>query len=375
MKNKKLHVIFFNSSLLKGGTEMYMMEVIRNIDKTKFHVDVLIKEGEYYDSQLYDELKSLGCEIFMASGNLINKITYLKKFFKITRHKYDIIHINATSAATGIIAYFAKRIGNIKKIIFHSHMGGNDHRFSFFDRLGRIAIKKNVDIYAACSNIASEYMFGKSITSKNHVNILFNSINLDAFNYNVKTRSEMRKKFKLKSDDYVLLHVGRFSVQKNHEYLVKVFFELNKKFEQEDNNCYLYLVGDGPLKKQIEDIVKNGDLKDKIIFCGIQNNISDFMQMADCFVMTSIHEGLPIVAVEAQAAGLPCVLSSNISKETQIVADNVCFVDIMNDNINDWVTKICEKRFYIRKSTKNVLAEKGFDSKNAIKELEKLYLN
>lgn len=373
LKENVKKILYFNSSLLKGGTDVYMMEIIRNINKNKYSVDVLIKDGDQYDESFYDELRSLGSNVFLAKGSFFDRLKYIKYFFKKNISKYDVIHINATSCATGLIAYFAKKYGKIKKVIFHSHMGGNDHRFSIADRIGRSLLAKNVDIYAACSNVAADFMFGNKILKNKKCIILKNSIDVDKFDFDKRIRTVMRKRYGVLDTQFVLLHVGRFVKQKNHRYLIEVFKELASN--DVEDCCRLFLIGDGPLKEQIKKLVYDMSLEDKVVFCGLCDNVSDYMQLADCFIMPSVHEGLPIVAVEAQAAGLPCVLSSNISKETQIVADNVCFVDIINDNINDWVTKICEKRFYIRKSTKSVLTEKGFDSKNAIKELEKLYLN
>ena len=180
-------------------------------------------------------------------------------------------------------------------------------------------------------------MYGKKFVQKENILILNNSVDVDKFDFNVSIRKKMRKSYGLENSDFALLHVGRFVEQKNHLYLIKVFKELLETSENE--NYKLFLIGDGKLKNEIVHLISELHLENNVILLGLQNNVSDFMQMADCFVMTSIHEGLPIVAVEAQASGMPCILSSNISIETNIVGDGIDFVSIGEDNKNEWVKK------------------------------------
>lgn len=372
LKENVKKILYFNSSLLKGGTDVYMMEIIRNINKNEYSVDVLIKDGDQYDESFYDELRSLGSNVFLAKGSFFDRLKYIKYFFKKNISKYDVIHINATSCATGLIAYFAKKYGKIKKVIFHSHMGGNDHRFSIADRIGRSLLAKNVDIYAACSNVAADFMFGNKILKNKKCIILKNFINVDKFDFDKRIRTVMRKRYGVLDTQFVLLHVGRFVKQKNHRYLIEVFKELASN-DVED--CYrLFLIGDGPLKEQIKKLVYDMSLEDKVVFCGLCDNVSDYMQLADCFIMPSVHEGLPIVAVEAQASGLPCLLSSNISNETKIVDNLVFFINSDDCSKDEWVNQVNNLRCFTRNSTKQKIMKKGFDSNTAIKDIESLYL-
>ena len=363
MKN----VVLYNTTLLKGGTDKYMFELAINIDKTKFKVDVIIKNGDVVDSFLYEELKKNGVNVFLAKGSSKSRIAQLKNFFKENRNKFDIAHINATSEGTGLISYYAKKIGKVKKVVFHSHMGGIDRKKTIIDKIGKILMFRYSDVLASCSSLASEFMYGKNYNKKHDVKILKNSVNTNIFTYNEQTRSEMRKSLNLTEDDFVVLHVGRFAKQKNHAKLIDVFNELNERHQ----NTHLLLIGTGELLEECQQKVEELNLTDKVKFLGVKDNVQDYMQLADCFVMTSLHEGLPIVAVEAQACGLPCVLSSNISKETKL-AENVEFVDL-NDSSEVWVNEILKHNNKKRTSGEEVLKAHKFDHVSAIKVIEEIY--
>lgn len=157
----KTNIIYYNTSLLKGGTDTYMLELIKNIDKSKFHVDVIIKDGDNVDAFMLGTLESLGAKVFLSKGSFFKRMLFLRKFFIENKNKYDVCHINATSQATGIISYFARKNGNIKKIIFHSHMGGNDNKTSLVDKIGAKLLEKYSTDFATCSDVASDFMFGK----------------------------------------------------------------------------------------------------------------------------------------------------------------------------------------------------------------------
>ena len=363
MKN----VVLYNTSLLKGGTDKYMFELAINIDKSKFNVDIIIKDGDNVDSFLYDELKKNNVNVFLAKGNAINRILAIRKFFKQNKNKYDVAHINATSEGTGLISYFAKKVGKVKKVIFHSHMGGIDRNKGLVDKVGTKLMFKYSDVFASCSTEASQFMFGKKFAEENKVVVLNNSVDISIFNFDETIRKNTRKLLNIDDNKFVLLHVGRFAPQKNHKLLIDVFAELKKV----NSNAVLVLIGEGVLLEEVQQQVANLNLVEDIKFLGLKNNVSDYMQASDCFVMTSLHEGLPIVAVEAQACGLPCVLSSNISKETKL-AENVEFVDL-NSPLNEWINAILKFRDKERTSGEEILKEHKFDHKSAIEFIEKLY--
>ena len=358
----KVNVIYYNSTLLKGGTDKYMVEVVKNINKEEFHVDVLIKDGEVLDEDLLNELKANGANIFVAKGSTIKKLMYIRKFFKTHKNQYDVAHINATSQATGIISYFAKKNGKIKNVIFHSHMGGNDHAKSMFDKIGNKLLLKYSDFFASCSTEASKYMFGKL----ENVQVLNNAVDTQKFGYDVAVREKIRSEIGVTETTKVFLHVGRFAPQKNHKQLIKIF----NAYLAKDNNAKLLLIGNGNLLEETKELILDLKISDKVSLLGLKNNINEYMQAADCFLMPSVHEGLPIVAVEAQSTGLPCLLSTNISQETKLI-DNVYFID--NFDIDKWTNEMLNIDMSLRTAQGETLKEKGFDKSSAIKKIEQIY--
>ncbi len=363
---EKINVIYYNSTLLKGGTDTYMLEVIRNIDKSKFQVDVLIKDGDNVDKFMLATLKGLGSNVFLAKGSFAKRMLFLRKFFVQNKNKYQVAHINATSQGTGIIARFAKKNGKVKTVIFHSHMGGNDNGSGIVDKIGKKLMFKHSNVFASCSSEASKFMFGEKF-DKNKAIILNNSVDTERFEFNKETRVKLRKEWNLSEKNFVVLHTGRFAPQKNHHGLILIFNEIHTQ----EPNSKLFLIGDGVLFEETKNQVHELGLDDSVVFLGLKNNVNEFMSMADAFVMPSVHEGLPIVAVEAQAADLYCVLSGNISKETKL-SEDVVFVDF-DAPADEWAQATLSAKGRKRKSNSSLLQELGFDKQSAIKIIEKLY--
>ena len=247
----KINVIYYNSTLLKGGTDTYMLDVIRNINKNDFQIDVIIKDGDIVDKYMLEELKSLGSNVHLAKGSFVKRMLFLRKFFKENKNKYQVAHINATSAATGIIAYFAKHNGNVNKVIFHSHMGGNDNGKSFIDKIGTTLMLKNTNVFATCSKVASEFMYENKVDEKNIIK-LNNSVNTKKFEFNKDVRKKLRDELNISKDTFVILHTGRFAPQKNHNKLIEIFNE----FLKNNPNSKLALIGDGVLFDDVKTQVK-----------------------------------------------------------------------------------------------------------------------
>ena len=363
----KRNIIYYNSTLLKGGTDTYMLEIAKNVNKEKFQLDIIIKDGDNVDEFMFKTLKDNGCNIFLAKGSFLKRMLFLRKFFKQNKNKYDVCHINATSQGTGIISYFAKKLGKIKTIIFHSHMGGNDNNKSIVDMIGSKLMFRYSTDFASCSSLASLFMFGKEFCENHKILKLNNSVDVHKFKFNSEKRNQIRKELNINDSDFVVLHVGRFAIQKNHKKLIDIFVEIHKQ----RNDSKLLLIGNGDLFEEIKNYVSKLNLSNNVVFLGLKNNVCDYMQAADCFVMPSIHEGLPIVAVEAQTAGLHCILSSNISSETKL-SEFVEFIDI-NKSDSEWAIKILNLKQINRNLGADFIINQSFDHESAIKKIEELY--
>ena len=365
----KIKVLFYNSTLLKGGTEAYIKELIKCLDKSKFQIDIVVKDGDVVDEFIYNELKNCGCNVFLAKGSFPKRLLFLRKFFKQNKHIYDVAHINATSQGAGLLSFMAKKYGKIKKVIFHSHMGGNDNKQSMVDKIGSKMMFANTDCFVSCSKPASEFMFGEKFCKNNEVQVLNKSVDTNKFDLNAETRKKIRKELNLSNKDFAIIHVGRFAPQKNHKKLISVF----DAYLKINPNAKLFLIGDGDLLYETKDQVKALKLENSVNFLGLKNNVQDYLQATDLFLFPSVHEGLGIVLVEAQCSGLPCVASNTVPSRACLCEDIFKFVELKADD-NLWAEEINKFVLTKRTSRKEALKELGFDKETAAEIVEKIYL-
>lgn len=221
--------------------------------------------------------------------------------------------------------YIAKR-NKVPIRIAHAHNSNYEKTFKgivlhFFSRLVRFFSTNNF----ACSKNAGKYLFGN-----HHFEVIYNGVNIEKFQYDEKVRNKKRKELQL-NNKFTILHIGRFELQKNHRFLIEVF----ENYTKENENSILLLLGEGKMEKEIKKLVEEKKLENKIRFLGIRKDVNEIMQAADCFVLPSLYEGFPVVGVEAQIAGLPCIFSDRITKEVKILR-NSYFLEINKKNIKDW---------------------------------------
>ncbi len=368
---EKINCLYYNPTLNLGGTEVYMVNLIENMDKQKFKYDVLIKSKENISESLLKRLNEAGAKVIFLEGHGAKQLYNIAKFFSDNNGHYDVMHINSTGGSVGIFAYFGKDFGGIENVIFHSHMGGVDYAQTFKNKLksnvGMFLAKNFSDSLVACSRLAGNFMFGEKYCSKHNVMVLNNSINIDKFKFNKDIREEYRKNLKL-SDKFVIFNIGRFAQQKNHIRLVEVFAEVLKK----DKKAVLVIVGNGPLFAEVEAKIKELKVESSVMLLGERDDVSKLMQAADVFVMTSIHEGLPIVAVETQTSGLPLVLSDAITTDTNITG-NCKFVSLDADN-KVWAEEVLNCKKFKRGDETEKIISHNFDNASAAKIIENLYL-
>ncbi len=291
----------------RGGLETMLMNYYRNIDRNKVQFDFLTHRDERWDYD--DEIESLGGKIYhLPKLNPFSKnyLNALDKFFK--EHKeYQIVHCHAYT-----IGYFclkaAKKAG-IPVRIAHSHNNETVHDIKYLPKLfmQRMFTKNATDLFA-CSEEAGKYLF-----KDKPFQVLKNAIDSQNFIADVDTRNAIRKELGLK-DKFVVGHVGRLHPQKNHDFLIDVFAEIKK----EKPDAELILVGTGPLEEKVKSKVVEKGLSDCVHFLGNRKDMNRIYQAMDVFVFPSFFEGLGIVAIEAQAAGVPIVCSEGLPPETDI---------------------------------------------------------
>ena len=219
-----------------------------------------------------------------------------------------------------------------------------------------------------CSELAGRWLFGNKEYDKGNIYLLNNAIDLDKFKYNESLRKEKRKELGINDDTLVIGHVGRFVEQKNHRFLIDIFNEIHKK----NNNSVLLLAGQGPLMDEIKNKVISLKLEKNVKFLGQRNDIDKLYQAFDVFLLPSLYEGLPVVGVEAQATGLLCELSNDMTKEIKVL-DTTRFVSL-NTSAEEWATIILDDYSkFKRHDTTSEITKNNFNIKNETSKLENEY--
>lgn len=325
-KNNTKRILHFVPYLQAGGTEAYIMNVYRHIDRTKVQFDFVVhkKNRSFYD----DEVEKLGGKIYYFSIkddlNFIKYIYSLSKFFK--EHKeYKVIHVCMPSIGF-IILYIAKKMG-VKVRIAHSHSASYEKNLKgYIKNITCKFMKCFSNVNLACSDYAGKYLFGRK-----EYEIVHNAIELSHYTFNFSKRNKYRKELGLENN-IVIGHIGRLSPEKNHKFM----FDVLEKLIQINDKYRLLLIGTGQLEKELKELVKNKNLQDYVIFLGSRNDVNYLLSAIDIFILPSLFEGLPTVAIEAQQNGLNCLLSTSITEEVK-QTERLIMLDL-NEDI--WVENI-----------------------------------
>ena len=371
--NKPVRVLQINSGSKNfGGVSSFLYNVYTHIDRTKIQFDFLSPCITTYELHR-QEIEQLGGKIYELGikGNVLTKKTmlYSRLLQFLSLHQYEIIHINSGNFFFNFAAAKAARKAGIKNIYIHSHSIENTYSSRIKKTLIRL-LKPELAKYGtrllACSKEAAEFMFGKENFQK--VTIIRNGVDIKKFKFDEAVREMIRKELKL-NNKHVIGNVGRFSLPKNHEYLIDVFRELSVN----DNNAFLLLVGDGEEKTNIENKINELNLLDKVIMLRTQKNIEKYYQAMDVFLFPSKWEGLGMVLVEAQISGLPCISSTNVPEEAAI-CDDVKFLDTNEADIREWVESIITDYSKDRKSRIEEAYNCGYAIETVAYNLMNLYL-
>ena len=327
-----------------GGVESVIMNYYRHLDHSKVQFDFICDEDSTRIP--YDEIKKLGGRVFLVPKyqNLSKYLKALEKLFK--ENQYRIVHSNINTLSVFPL-YAAKKAG-VPIRISHSHSTSNPKEWkrNLIKNILRPFSKRYATDYFACSEVAGRYLFGNKAFDRGEVKIIHNAIDVEKFKFDEVARKKLRKEFGIKDSTVVIGHVGRFVQQKNHTFLVDVFNEYHKK----NLDSKLLLVGSGPLEDEIKKKVERLGFKDSVLFLGQRDDINKLYSVMDIFCLPSLYEGLPVVGVEAQAAGLPTIFSNRISEEV-IVSSYAKIVSIQDTGF--YIEKINNATRSIKK-TKNI---------------------
>lgn len=361
--NKPIRILQVCQRMEAAGVQAFLMNMYRNVDRTKVQFDFLVHytENQFYD----DEIESMGGHVYKMSVredfNLIKYIHELDKFF--SEHKeYKIIHGHMDTLGALYLGR-AKKAG-IPIRIAHAHNDSIQEGIKKRVRLFMISkYKKHANVLFACSKNAGNFMF-----NENEFTVINNAIDTGKFLYNSQIRADKRKELDL-HDEIIIGNVGRFHVQKNQLFLLDVIYELRKIC----NNVKLLLIGSGELEKEIHDKINRYKIKDSVILLSNRHDVNELYQIMDVFVLPSLYEGMPVVGIEAQASGLPCVFSDTITKHADVTG-NVNYLPL-NVGAKEWAQFIISKtNNFERKSEKNKIVNAGYDAEIEAKKLQDMYI-
>lgn len=346
----------------RGGLETMLMNYYRHMDRDKVQFDFLVHRD--FEADYDQEILSMGGKIFHVSRLIPWSRGYreeLKRFF-LAHPEYKIVHVHQ-DCLSSVALECAKECGVLVRIA-HSHNSNQDKNIKYI--IKRHYMKKipqfATDLFA-CGKDAGDWMF-----TGHRYEILHNAINTSVYTYSSEKAITIREKLHVEQN-LVIGHVGRFDAQKNHIFLLDIFSECVKFVP----NARLLLVGDGEGRIQIQEKAKSLGVEDKVIFTGICSEVADLLQAMDVFVFPSLYEGVPVTMIEAQASGLPCVISDGVPKDCVITSGLVTSMKL-SDMPCDWAKHIVAQSHTKRENHLGEIQAAGYDIVTAAKELENFYL-
>lgn len=366
-QKNKLKILQVVPILAYGGVEKIVVNYYNNLNHDEYEFD-FISHGK--SSPYVEQLKSDGCNIYeVETIGALGYIGYKKQVAKIIDiNKYDVIHIHI-GHITGIYAKVFRDLG-AKKIICHAHTTkcvNTKHRV--FMPVFRWFANNYSDHRLSCSIMAGDFCFGKR-----KYELLNNAIDYRKFeNVGEGDVNSLKCELGLQTTPFVIGHIGHFSKPKNHPYVVKII----EKYHSVYPDAKFVLVGDGPDRQIIEKEIQGKSLEDFVIFTGIRQDIPVFMKMFDVFILPSLHEGLPVVSIEAQSSGTDCILSDKIDFSSDIGLGLTHFL-ALKKSCDEWINMIESIRKQGRKSIDSLrihkaLVDSGYDVAATAEHLEQIY--
>lgn len=346
----------------RGGLETMLMNYYRNISRDKVQFDFLVHRD--FEADFDQEILNLGGKIYRLSRlNPFSKkyLNEFNQFFK-DHPEYKIVHSHLDCMA-GIPLKYAKKNG-IPVRIAHAHSSNQTKDKKYLLKLMfKRNIKKNATDLFACARDAGLWMF-----RCDQFHVMNNAIDTKVYVVNKQIGIEVRQELQIPNDAFVVGHVGRFAPPKNHKFIIRVFAEVLK----EKQNAFLLLVGDGDLRGETEALTVELGIQDNVIFAGLRSDVNRMLQAMDVFLFPSVYEGLPLSIIEAQAAGLPCLISDKVPIECR-KTDLVSQLSL-NDSLSAWKDAVIDAGKILKRDTSGEISDAGFDICKNAKWLEDFYL-
>lgn len=350
-----------------GGMETMLINYQSSLLKSGVYYDYLLfGEGDFYDSAV----RKMGGRIY-RTFKYYTKVRFFNKIFNkalrpfsvlriLRNNRYDIVEVHGSNFMVLHLLKFLQ----IKHVIVHGHSVDRvymkTHPFFYPKRFKR-ETERLANHYFACSLQAAEDQFSSETIEKGSWTFVPNAIDTSKFAFNFSVREKMRNELGFGAEELVVGHVGRFHLQKNQKFLIEIFFQIH----QEIQNSKLLLVGKEAEDYSIRDKVKEYKLEDSVVFTGVREDVSELMQAMDIFILPSLWEGLPLVSIEAQISGLPCVCSEAVPPEARIT--ELMHIVSLKQGKEDWMKIMLSESVYKQIRNRRSYAE---EIKNAGYDLE-----
>lgn len=362
MRNEPIKVLQVIRHMNVGGAETFIMNLYRNIDRKKIQFDFLVYGEGFFD----EEIKKLGGKIYyMDYLTKIGQTQYKKQLFEFFKehNEYQIVHSHIDQVS-GIILETANKSG-VKVRIAHSHSTKNSNNLvgKIYKSYLQGKINKNATLLLACGKEAAKWLYKDK---SNEAIIINNGIDINKFKYSEKKRESIRKELNVTEETTLIGHVGRFSKQKNHQFLIEIY----REYVSKNPNSLLIMVGVGPLKNEIEKLVEKYNLKKNVKFLGLRQDVDYIYSALDYVVFPSLYEGLSVALIEAQISEIKIFASDTIDKNTDI-SQNIYWLSL-KDSAAKWAQ--CILNTDKTRNNKNIQAEK-YDIKVIAKKMQDLYYN
>ena len=371
-ESRRLRVLQVGMTRNLGGIETYLIEQFRHLDKSKIEYDFVNITGEY--SICYeDEILASGSKIFKVVSRHKNPLLHYWQWFNIllqNKGVYDVIVLN-TNSLEYVFPLVLGKVFGIPVRVIHSHNSGFENKQSLARRLlvgmNKKLLAWSANLRFACSQFAGQWMF-----KDNPYHVIYNAIDIHKYDADLIVREETRNALGLHTE-LTLLHVGRFSYQKNHSFLLDIFKEVHRI--QPDS--VLLLVGDtteeSEFLTEVKRKIKAYGLENVVRLLGRRDDVNKIMQAADVLVMPSFFEGLTVVGIEAQASDLPLLLSDTVTKELGLLPSTQ-FISL-EAGPTAWAEAIVNSKQHNRQSRYEELKAAGYDIGNETERVEKLLID
>lgn len=375
-QNKNIRVCQVLHGIVGGGSEQVVLNYCSRM--RDIHFDLLYQYEP--NPQILKRFHEVGINCIQIPDKVHHPLKHLWTMFRIFRKgHYDVVHSHLDWFMNSYVCFLAMLAG-VKKRIAHHHQAytaqepvkGPKTRLVippnhlvkiFLCFLFRIPCKLFATHWLACGEAAAINGWGKNAVKTGKVKIIPNAIDPERFKFDENARKEIRARYRIEDDDFLIGHVGRFYPQKNHDFLIEVFCEVHKQRP----NVKLLLLGDGPLLERIQQKVNDLCLSNSVIFVGLQKDSAPFYSAMDVFCFPSLWEGLPITLVEAQYSGLPCMVSKNVTKE--VILSEKCH-HINNFELNLWSKSLIRSN---QTNRYNLIPSSQYDIRQCCHQLKEIY--